>query len=487
MGPASAFRLPADGSRIPIPINRHERYHDLYEVLAPSWLVTPTTSLFDYAPGQTSASFTVPGFPPETVPETTADLPAATLTIAQAACSGVTDADLADQCAYDVAVTGANDYVTLYQATDELQTQGPASLDLPLPTPGSGGTGGTATGVVVVDDHVTGTGGHVVGPDGTLYLSVSEASQSAGGSTAVLLAVDPATGKVKTRATGADIGDLAWAAGSLWAGEFSRKDANSCEVTRLDPATLAVQASVTTTCFGNTAFASVGDAIWFADPTGADGSGAGGHLRRIDPATNAVDPSPAGNLAMPFVTGNFALDREGSVFESTGDALIFGDHTGGLFRFTAADGTFQPLGQPGNGGVWYPTGRGVWTQTESSIFGDAEGVASFFTGSSTPDAQVGINGMLVGADATSVYAGGVVQDLTQPQDLWRYPADRSAKQKVVTSGVVTDASGAKQGLSFQDPRVPLIVTDDRAIKLWLVPSPTSAGQEELLLQSAPLP
>ena len=478
---------PADGSRIPIPINRHERYHDLYEVLAPSWLVTPTTSLFDYAPGQTSASFIVPGFPPETVPETTADLPAATLTIAQAACNGVTDTDLADQCAYDVAVTGANDYVALYMATDELQTQGPASLDLPLPTPGSGGTGGTATGVVVVDDHVTGTGGHVVGPDGTLYLSVSEASQSAGGSAAALLAVDPATGKVKARATGADIGDLAWAAGSLWAGEFSRKDANSCEVTRLDPVTLAVQASVTTTCFGNTAFASVGDAIWFADPTGADGTGAGGHLRRIDPATNAVDPSPAGNLAMPYVTGNFALGREGSVFESTGDALIFGDHTGGLFRFTAADGTFQPLGQPGNGGVWYPTGRGVWTQTESSIFGDAEGVASFFTGSSTPDAQVGINGMLVGADATSVYAGGVVQDLTQPQDLWRYPADRSAKQKVVTAGTVTDASGAKQGLSFQDPRVPVIVTDDRAIKLWLVPSPTSAGQEELLLQSAPLP
>ena len=190
---------------------------------------------------------------------------------------------------------------------------------------------------------------------------------------------------------------------------------------------------------------------------------------------------------MPFVTGNFALDREGSVFESTGDALIFGDHTGGLFRFTPADGTFQPIGQPGNGGVWYPTGRGVWTQTESSIFGDAEGVASFFTGGSTPDAQVGINGMLVGADATSVYAAGIVQDLTQPQDLWRYPADRSAKQQVVTSGVVTDASGAKQGLSFQDPRVPLIVTDDRAIKLWLVPSPTSAGQEELLFQSAPLP
>ena len=137
--------------------------------------------------------------------------------------------------------------------------------------------------------------------------------------------------------------------------------------------------------------------------------------------------------------------------------------------------------------MWYPTGRGVWTQTESSIFGDAEGVASFFTGGSTPDAQVGINGMLVGADATSVYAGGVVQDITQPQDLWRYPADRSTQQRVVTSGVITDASGAKHGLSFQDPRVPLIVTDDRVIKLWLVPSPTSAGQEALVFQSAPLP
>ncbi len=482
------LQLPAlpDGTRLPIPINRHERYHDLYEVFAPAWRVTPTTSLFDYESGQTTDSFTVPGFPTEAVPETIADLPQETLIIAQATCSGLSDPDLVDQCAYDVAVTGLDEYATLYRVTDALQAEGPASLDLPLPPPPSGGTGGAPTGAIVVEDHITEIGGHVVAPDGTLYVSVREQDASTGDSTAAVLAVDATTGKVNGRAAGADIGVLAWAAGSLWAGEFSRRDPNDCEVSRLDPVTLTVQATVPTVCSGNTAFAAVGDAIWFSDVTGADGSGAGGHLRRIDPATNKVDPSPSGNLVMPYVSGTFALGREGSFFTSTSDGLIFGDHSRGLFRFTD-DGTFEPIGQPGTGGEWYPIGRGVWTQTESSFFGPAEGVASFFTGGSAPDAQVGINGMLVGADARSVYAGAVIQDLAQPQELWRYPTDRSAPVRIVSSGVTTDASGAQQSLSFQDPVVPLIVTDTRVIKLWLVPSPTTGGQRALVLQSAPLP
>ena len=41
---------------------------------------------------------------------------------------------------------------------------------------------------------------------------------------------------------------LAWAAGSLWAGEFARPEAGQCRVSRLDPDTLAAQASVTTVC-----------------------------------------------------------------------------------------------------------------------------------------------------------------------------------------------------------------------------------------------
>lgn len=489
----AGMRLPAlpDGSTTPIPINRHERFHDLYEVLASGWHVTSTTSLFDYPAGQTTDSFNVPGFPAEAVPETIADLPQAALTTARATCGGVTDPDLADQCAYDVAVTGSPEYAALYQATDDLRTKGPSSLDEPplgpTPSPPSGGTGGSPAGATLVADHITGIGGHVLAPDGTLYVSVDQADASNGIAASMLLAIDSATGRVKARVASAAHGALAWAAGSVWAGEFNRRDPNDCEVSRLDPATLAVQAKVPTICSGNTAFAAVGDAIWFADTTGADGSGAGGHLRRIDPATNTVDPSSSGNLVMPFVTGNFALAREGAVFASTSDGLIFGDRDRGLFLFAAGGSSFAPLGLPGTGGEWYPTGRGVWTQTESSIFGPAEGVASFFTGGSAAAQQVGINGTLVGADATAVYAGSVIQDIAQPQELWRYPIDRSAPQRITTSGVVPDGSGGQQSLSYQDAHVSLIVSDTQVVKLWLAASPTTGGQLSLLLQSAPLP
>ena len=135
---------PPDGTTFAVPVDRHERYHDLYEVLAPGWRVTDATSLFDYTTGKTTDAYTLAGFPPETVPQTTDELDAAALANARTACAGVTDVDLAEQCAYDVTVTGAPEYVTLYSMTDDLQAQGPATLDQPVAgattPPPSGGT-----------------------------------------------------------------------------------------------------------------------------------------------------------------------------------------------------------------------------------------------------------------------------------------------------------------------------------------------------------
>ena len=140
-----AFRVPAlpDGSTLAVPKDRAGRYHLLYDVFGPAWRVTTTTSLFDYDAGKTTDSFTVPNFPPQTVPETIADLDPAAIATARTACGSVSDPDLAEQCAFDVATTGSTQYVSLYASTDQLQSGGhgdprPAGTTRDAPT--SGGT-----------------------------------------------------------------------------------------------------------------------------------------------------------------------------------------------------------------------------------------------------------------------------------------------------------------------------------------------------------
>lgn len=77
----------------------------LYNQFGKSWRITDAESLFDYASGQNTATFTDLVFPLGTpAPVITPAAQAA----AEAKCraAGVTDADLIQGCAYDVAVTG---------------------------------------------------------------------------------------------------------------------------------------------------------------------------------------------------------------------------------------------------------------------------------------------------------------------------------------------------------------------------------------------
>lgn len=114
--------LPDGTSMGPEPTSAHERYVDLYERFADAWRVTDKTSLFDYAPGTSTATFTMRGWPPETGK---CDIPGAVPVegaseeVAREACKGV-PGDPAN-CIFDVKVTGLTNIANTYVASRDVQ------------------------------------------------------------------------------------------------------------------------------------------------------------------------------------------------------------------------------------------------------------------------------------------------------------------------------------------------------------------------------
>jgi hypothetical protein len=490
--PSAKFFVPAlpDGSTLPAPLDRHDRWHLLYEVLAPAWRVSQATSLFDYEGGRTPDSYVVADFPPEQAPLSIEDVDPAALAPARTACAQVTDPDLADQCAFDVATTGSDEYVALYLVSNDLEERGPAALDPvpnPTPTPPTGG-GGVPTGIVQVADKIANASFAVLGPDGTLYVQTYEVDRPFDTDpTAVLLAMDGSTGTMRKRVVnqgesfGYSGGRLAYAAGSVWSAEFMRKE-SECSVSRLDPQTLDVRARVTTVCFdGRTVMVTLDDAPWFIDPTGAGANGAGAHLRRVNPATNALDTTPAGSIELPFA--NSLLGIAIGVMASTSEGVFFGERQDGVFRINAGDHTIDPLGKPGAGYGFFAAGTGVWTQTSIGTSEEPEGMAEHFTGDATSAARAILTGYLIGADNAAVY-GSDAADEDQADGFWRFPID-GGSERLATSGLVDSGFGGQVRLSYRDPGAPLLIGDGLAVKLWIAASP-NPDYTRLLFQSIPL-
>ena len=497
----SSLRVPAlpDGSVLAAATDRHDLHHQLYEVLAPAWRVTDATTLFDYEAGRTAASYGVAGFPPESVPTSTADLDPATFGTARAACAGVTDPDLADQCAFDTAVTGDTSYVTLYAASDQLQSVGTSTLDLepgatPAPatsqtpaasqTPRPPGTG-TASGVNLVEDQLGGATHPALGPDGTVYVEVAEPAQGLD-VTKALLAIDGPTGRVRQRATPEWFGRLAFVAGSLWVDGFKAPD-NGCRVSRLDPTSLAVIATVTAVCGNNdeTLIVPFEDALWFVDVTGADAAGRGGHLRRIDPATNTVDQGAGGSIEMPFVSPFMGALGSSEYLAPTSTGIIAGDAQNGMYRLRAGSTSFEPIATLGAFYHFYPAGDGIWTQLEAGTSSEPEGTAGFYDGGTSPSQTLTVTGSVVGADDYAVYSSFGPND-DQPDGLFANAVDGSvAAGSIATSAIVPISTGTYP-LTYRDPTLPLLTGDGVVVKLWTAPSPTGQGMT-LYEQSIPVP
>jgi hypothetical protein len=118
--------LPAlpDGSSLgPMPGTLHQRYVDLYQNFGNAWRVGGG-SLFDYAPGTSTATFTVPSWPPENppciIPQTRVAKPV-DREVAAKLCGGVREKKLNANCGFDVAITGEPGFADVFQVTQKIR------------------------------------------------------------------------------------------------------------------------------------------------------------------------------------------------------------------------------------------------------------------------------------------------------------------------------------------------------------------------------
>lgn len=119
--------LPAlpDGTSLgPKPAGLHDRYVHLNEKFANAWRVTDKSSLFDYAPGTSTKTFTVPSWPLEKPPCTIpAETPAKPFNpqAAQKLCRAIASKNRRADCVFDVTVTGEPGFAKTYLLTQRLE------------------------------------------------------------------------------------------------------------------------------------------------------------------------------------------------------------------------------------------------------------------------------------------------------------------------------------------------------------------------------
>lgn len=126
--------LPNGATLGPKPAGLHERYVTLYQTFANAWRVTDQTSLFVYAPGTSTATFTDTDWPAEQppcklkrqfkIPGANPPLVNIPLATAKRICRPVTDPNLNLECVFDVATTGDKSLVNGYLVTQDLRRNG---------------------------------------------------------------------------------------------------------------------------------------------------------------------------------------------------------------------------------------------------------------------------------------------------------------------------------------------------------------------------
>ncbi|HEX8651798.1 MAG TPA: Ig-like domain repeat protein [Pyrinomonadaceae bacterium] len=117
--------LPNGTSLGPKPAPLHQRYVDLYEKFGNAWRVTDATSLFDYAPGTSTKTFTFRDWPRENgqcvIPDQTPVEKPAELQVAEEACRRVVDKDRRADCIFDVRFTADPGFAKTYMLTQQIE------------------------------------------------------------------------------------------------------------------------------------------------------------------------------------------------------------------------------------------------------------------------------------------------------------------------------------------------------------------------------
>jgi hypothetical protein len=123
--PASWLPALPDGTSLgPKPDSLHQRYVDLYGKFADAWRVTDATSLFDYAPGTSTATFTDRSWPRENPQSCAIERqpsagPPLDVGVAEKQCSAITDNNMRADCVFDVSVTGFTGFANTYVLTQQ--------------------------------------------------------------------------------------------------------------------------------------------------------------------------------------------------------------------------------------------------------------------------------------------------------------------------------------------------------------------------------
>lgn len=129
--------LPSGASVGPKPAAMHDRYLTLYRTFADAWRVTDQSSLFVYAPGTSTKTFTDRDWPAEEppcdkvkpefeIPGAKPPLKGIKPEVAERLCQEVTIDDLHKGCVFDVATTGDKAFVELYLLQQEIRRRSTA-------------------------------------------------------------------------------------------------------------------------------------------------------------------------------------------------------------------------------------------------------------------------------------------------------------------------------------------------------------------------
>ena len=452
-----------DGSRLPAATSDPQRKSIVDGRFADAWRLTDSTTLFDYSSGKTTASYTIKPFPLDPKYGGTSDLSAAQTAAGDAACSSITDADLHDECVFDVGVTGKAGFGNLYSATQGFYETG-VTVASATPKPSARPASplpGLVSGAVTVATGAT-LGGYALGPDDTAYISAQT-----GDNTFTLIAFDTRSGKIAAQVGEPAMTPVHFASGAVWLpGLKTDSNGRNCSITRLDATTLAEVATIPTPCsaFGNVGpVASDGDAVWFLDTSKVDiATNLGAVITRIDPTTNQPGTS------VPMATFN-------GYFQDSIGAFFYYDNDRNYFRLTTGSTTFDRMGSFKAYFSTKPGGTGLWAEGSDGKTG-----LYFSQPGGTPQATVQVGGGLVAGDTKAVYIdvfGNNDQGVAQDQ-LWRYPLDGSTPTEIGIGPTIDN-----QGFGYvADPQA--ISNGDGVLKLWT----TRTGSQQLptiLLQWTP--
>jgi hypothetical protein len=166
--------LPNGASMGPMPGTLPERYNALYKKFADAWRVNKKDSLFDYAPGTSTDSFTMKDWPPEQPPcvvRGEKPVEPASQDLAQRACWRVKDRNLRADCVFDVMATGNVGFANTYLTTQRTLADSTTTSLTDDADPSQAGEWVTFTAMVVANSAAaTGV------PSGTVQFTVDGAN-----------------------------------------------------------------------------------------------------------------------------------------------------------------------------------------------------------------------------------------------------------------------------------------------------------------------